>query len=237
MQRAADLPAADDWLSASESATLSSLRIAKRRDDWRLGRWTAKRAVAVHVGGISAQWSSIEIRAADSGVPEVFIDRQRAPLALSISHSAGRALCSLAPGGIALGCDIEAVAPRSAAFVADYFTVAEREAIKRAPVLEQPVLATLLWSAKESALKALREGLRLDTRSVSVILGGGEPVRGWRALSVYSTGAAQVFGGWWRTHEGYVLTIVAFPPCSPPAALVLADSSERAAAGCHIRGR
>jgi 4'-phosphopantetheinyl transferase len=220
VQSAADLPAADGWLSANESVTLSSLRIAKRRDDWRLGRWTAKRAVAAHVGNARAQWSRIEIRAADGGAPEVFIDRQRAPLALSISHSAGRALCSLGPGGVALGCDIEAVAPRSAAFVADYFTGAEQEAINRAPVLEQPVLATLLWSAKESALKALHEGLRLDTRSVPVALGGGAPVCGWRALSVQSTGTAQVFGGWWRTLEGYVLTIVAFPPSSPPAALV-----------------
>jgi hypothetical protein len=33
---------------------------------------------------------------------------------------------------------------------------------------ERAVLATLIWSAEEAALPALREGLRLDTREVEV---------------------------------------------------------------------
>ena len=40
-----DLPAEDDWLNASEMARLSGMRFPKRRVDWRLGRWTAKRAL------------------------------------------------------------------------------------------------------------------------------------------------------------------------------------------------
>jgi hypothetical protein len=44
-QTQADVPGADDWLSASEAILLNDRRIAKCRADWRLGRWTAKRAL------------------------------------------------------------------------------------------------------------------------------------------------------------------------------------------------
>jgi hypothetical protein len=36
------VPAENDWLSAIEGVCLNSMRFAKRRNDWRLGRWTAK---------------------------------------------------------------------------------------------------------------------------------------------------------------------------------------------------
>jgi len=45
-QTQADIPAGNDWLSVSECVCLNGLHFAKRRDDWRLGRWTAKCAVA-----------------------------------------------------------------------------------------------------------------------------------------------------------------------------------------------
>ena len=44
-----DVPPNDDWLSASEAACLARLRFAKRRADWRLGRWTAKCAVSEYL--------------------------------------------------------------------------------------------------------------------------------------------------------------------------------------------
>src|SRR6202043_2691519 len=42
----ADLPAENQWLNANETLRLNAMRIPKRRADWRLGRWTAKHAVA-----------------------------------------------------------------------------------------------------------------------------------------------------------------------------------------------
>jgi len=45
-QTEADVPAEDDWLSEREAVRLGRMRIPKRRADWRLGRWTAKRALA-----------------------------------------------------------------------------------------------------------------------------------------------------------------------------------------------
>jgi 4'-phosphopantetheinyl transferase len=59
---------------------------------------------------------------------------------------------------------------RSDAFVADYFTAEEQPLVARAssPVDGLRLLAPVS-SGKESALKALREGLRLDTRCVIVM--------------------------------------------------------------------
>ena len=68
-QTEADLPAHDDWLSADEAVLLSHLRFAKRRADWRLGRWTAKRAAAAYLNlpGDPRSLREIEVRPAPSG--------------------------------------------------------------------------------------------------------------------------------------------------------------------------
>jgi 4'-phosphopantetheinyl transferase len=219
-QCAAEVPGVDDWLTASEAATLAGLRVDKRRSDWRLGRWTAKRAVAAHRGATSAAEPQIEIRAADTGAPRVLLDGQPAPLMISLSHSAGLALCTIAGAGVALGCDTELIEPRSRAFVADYFCDQERARLSATATAAQPCVATLTWSAKESALKALGEGLRLDTRSVVVTVPEWVPETRWRALSVRHTPSGRVFSGWWRVVQQHVLTAVAFPSPRLPVHLV-----------------
>src|SRR5271165_6257725 len=169
-QAESDVPVEDHWLSAGEAARLEALHIAKRRADWRLGRWAAKRAVAAYldVPRHLQALANIEIRPAQSGAPEVFILDTPAPASISLSHRDGTALCAVAPSGVALGCDLELVEPRSDAFIADYFTAEEQALVARMSLEDRPRLLALLWSAKESALKALGAGLRLDTRSVVV---------------------------------------------------------------------
>jgi hypothetical protein len=46
-QTEADVPAENDWLSANEAVCLNSMRFAKRRNDWRLGRGTAKCVLSI----------------------------------------------------------------------------------------------------------------------------------------------------------------------------------------------
>ncbi len=222
LQATVDVPADTDWLAASEAAFLSGLRVSKRRNDWRLGRWTAKRTVAGYVGVPRAAWARLEIRAAESGAPEVFLDRQRVPLAISISHSDGLAVCTVARSGVALGCDIERVKFRSEAFVTDYFCDEERAALAGTLGTARGWGATLMWSAKESALKALGEGLRLDTRSVIVTVPESVAESGWRPLSVRLATAGQVFNGWWRVIQRHILTTVALPCPALPVAVVTA---------------
>jgi 4'-phosphopantetheinyl transferase len=214
----ADVPAEDDWLGASEVTFLGGLRFAKRRADWRLGRWTAKRALAIWLGVPSHPevLAKIEIRPAPSGAPEVFVANKPGPVTVSISHRGGRAACAVAPSDIEMGCDLEFIEPHTDAFISDYFTLQEQALVTEAPATDRPRLLALLWSAKESALKALHKGLRLDTRSVVV-----RPVEdsfglnGWSPLQVHYTDG-QVFHGWGQQADGIVRTLVAAPPPHPP---------------------
>jgi 4'-phosphopantetheinyl transferase len=237
-QTEAQVPAENQWLSARETVCLSSMRIAKRRADWRLGRWTAKHALAacLNLPTNFPDLANIEIRAVASGAPEVFLRDQPADLAISLSHRAGTALCTVASPGTSFGCDLEAIEPRSDAFVADYFTVNERALIEQAVVQERPLFLALLWSGKESALKALRLGLRLDTRCMCVSpvdawpQGSGESARflrpfsmatdpeEWRPLRVRYSGN-QIFGGWWRLQGLLVRTVVSDLPLRTPVHL------------------
>jgi 4'-phosphopantetheinyl transferase len=171
-QTEADLPGENDWLSASEAARLTNFRFPRRRADWRLGRWTAKVAVAAYLNAPNCPpgLASIEIRPAPSGAPEVFVANQPADVSISLSHRGGVAACAMAQSGAVLGCDLELVEPRSEAFISDYFTPEEQALLAQADTADRFRLVALLWSAKESALKALHTGLRLDTRSVIVRL-------------------------------------------------------------------
>lgn len=166
---ASDVPAHDEWLAPFERDTLRRFRAPKRRADWRLGRFTAKRAVAMALAPDAPPPRSIEIRAAASGAPEAWREGRRLPLRMSLSHSAGLAICAVSTPEWRLGCDLERIEPRAPVFERDFFT--DREQRWLAPVTSADARAawlTLLWSAKESALKAIGDGLRLDTRSVEL---------------------------------------------------------------------
>ncbi|MBZ5646942.1 MAG: 4'-phosphopantetheinyl transferase superfamily protein [Acidobacteriia bacterium] len=223
-QTEAELPEDDAWLSAVELSRLRGLRFPKRRADWRLGRWTAKCAVATYLNlpSDARTLATIEIRAAASGAPEVFLADKPAAVVISLSHSAGTAACALASPGASLGCDLEIVEPHSDGFIADYFTADEQASIARTVAADRSLLVALLWSAKESALKTLREGLRLDTRSVQVSCGPEQQqcTRAWHPLQARCADG-QVFHGWWQRNGNLVRTLIAVPAPSQPIALNL----------------
>lgn len=196
------------------------MRFPKRRADWKLGRWTAKRAVAIylHIPDHPSDLARIEILPAPSGVPQVWIANHLAPAALSLSHSSGRAVCAVASSGCALGCDLELIEPRSESFVSDYFTAQERASISRVLPQDRPLFVTLLWSAKESTLKMLGVGLRVDTRCAAVNLVGEPQFCGaaqWRPLQVCAANG-QRFDGWWQRADEFVRTVIAAPAPPPP---------------------
>ena len=231
-QTTADVPAAGDWLSAREADRLDGMRFARRRADWVLGRWTAKQAVATYmeVPGNLRALAAIEIRAAPSGAPEAFLANEAAPVTISLSHRAGRAACAVAPRGTALGCDLEIVEPHSDAFIADYFTAEEQALVAQALPEDRSPLLALLWSAKESTLKALCVGLRRDTRCVIVtpseaLRGGGSA---WCPLQVHEVDGT-VFHGWGQRADGLIRTLVAAPPPCRPVVLTAAPASPSSA--------
>lgn len=221
-QTIAHVPSDDGWLSATEALHLNGLRFPKRRADWRLGRWTAKCAVAAYLDAGGLALRHIEIRAAGSGAPEVFIAGEPAPVAISLSHSNGIGLCVVARVGAAVGCDLERIEPRSRAFVADYFAEEEQALVASASADDRSAVVSLLWSAKESALKALQEGLRLDTRSVIATLASpfAQRIHTWSALRVRCS-SGQVFDGWWQRAGELVRTAVCAPAGGPPIELAI----------------
>jgi 4'-phosphopantetheinyl transferase len=216
-QNAASLPPDDAWLAPGERARAAAMSVARRRADFRLGRWTAKRALARALGlpADLASLAAIEVRAAADGSPRVFVHGEPAAVSISLSDRAGWAVCALQPGEAPIGCDLELVEPRSDAFVSDYLTERERDLVEAAGPEQRHRLANLIWSAKESALKVLRTGLRRDTRDVEVSLDPGPPQADWRALRVRAV-EGTLFPGWWRQEGRFLLTFAAPTPEAPP---------------------
>jgi 4'-phosphopantetheinyl transferase len=209
----ADVPRHDRWLSEREREVVSTLRIPKRRDDWRLGRWAAKAALGAWQGVPVAE---VEVLAAADGAPEAIADGLRMQVGLSISHRAGRALVMVGSGSGALGCDLEVVEPRSPAFVRQWLAPAEHQVLNGLEGELRDLVANLLWTAKEAASKARREGLRLNVREATVEPGHLDRSPGsWNRLQVeWDDGPVEL--GWWRWEPGWVMTVVSNPASQAP---------------------
>ena len=221
-QRARDVPGDNSWLSDEEEQVVCRLRFPKRHSDWRLGRWTAKRAISayLHLQTERQDLSRISICAAADGAPEVRLAGSD-KVSISISHRQGVALCAVAEADTALGCDLEMIEPRSQAFIQDYFQDYERRCIESADHTHQALMANLFWSAKESALKAMRSGLRRDTRSLNVVPAyncQGNISQEWRRLRVEDTDG-DAFEGWWQCDDSMLRTVVAMPAPKMPTLL------------------
>ena len=224
IQSLADLPADDCWLAPDERLRAAGFRFPKRRNEWLLGRWTAKRALRSFLtlhGDDAPDHAVLEIRSAPDGAPEAFRGAVPVPASIALSHSGGQGFCVIAPPGVAVGCDVETVLRRDLAFLDDYFVDEERSLLAEAPAEKRPLLATLIWSAKESALKCLREGLRRDTRSICVHV-EEETEPGWHSLTVQCLQSSRLFHGWWRNAGSeYVQTVAAGSPAREPVELRL----------------
>lgn len=216
-----DLPATAGWLSDREIDTARSLKVAKRRQDWLLGRYAAKRGLAALTGLGDETLSRWDIRTHEDGAPEAWLDGRPAAPSLSLSHSGGRALCVVASADVSPGCDLEQVETRSIGFVETFFTAAERLQVARASPPDRDLLVTLLWSAKESALKSLRHGLRKDTRSVEVRLQLSSRSHCWQPFTVVAEDAPAPLEGWWRCEARFVLTAATDLPASAPEPLII----------------
>lgn len=215
------------WLSAAERQRLDGLRFEKRRRDWLLGRWTAKRAVAEAFADrfvASPPLAALEIETDPSGAPFARLAGERLPLSLSISHSGGAAFCAALwadSGAEAVGADLERVEPRDAGLARDFFTDEEVAACGGRPQ-DRDLLVNAVWSAKEAVLKALRRGTSVDTRSVTCLLeGAAERASGeWRPFSVRCAPELRddpaPIRGFWQVREGYVLTLAVSERDSQP---------------------
>jgi 4'-phosphopantetheinyl transferase len=206
----------NDWLSANEQDYLHSLRVTNRSQDWRLGRWAAKSAVASYLRWDWNRINEIEILSATSGAPEAHLPCGDAPT-ISISHRGGIAMCSVGPKDSVLGCDLELIETRSDTFMRDYFTEGEFALVQQLSAAARSLFANLIWSAKESTLKALHEGLRIPTNQLEVYFpffnGNCQEIeiesaarQQWQLLLIgYQS---RQFVGWWFLEANVIHTVV-----------------------------
>lgn len=192
-----EVPEGDGWLGPREREVQQRYTFAPRRAAWRAGRWAARKAL---MKLSSADSAAVEIIAAPDGAPEAVFAAGALAASISISHRGRRAAALAAPVGVATGCDVELVEPRTAGFAADWFTAAERAAVSSATPLQRDLMVTLIWSAKETALKVLRQGLRVDPREVAVSVHGDR-----FEARVGNT----LIRGWWIRDGPYVITAAA----------------------------
>lgn len=212
-QRLAEVPPGDRWLGDTERRVLAGIEVQRRRSDWLLGRWTAKAAVGDWLGVPPEQ---LEILAASDGAPEAWLDGERAPVSVSLSHRGGRAIAVVADLPLLIGCDLELIEPRSEAFMRAWLTPAEQRLVTSASGRHRALLANLIWSAKEAAAKVRREGLRLNVREADVTVELGNRPRDWRRLRVdWEIPTA----GWWRTADEWVLVVAGAPDPGVPRSL------------------
>jgi 4'-phosphopantetheinyl transferase len=213
----AGLPASGAWLSPAERERAAAMRFPKRRSEFLVARYAAKLAISRAAGRPAEEvrdLSTIEVRHRPTGAPIAFVGGAPAPLSMSLTDRADWAVCLVASPDVRVGCDLELVEPRTPAFVRDYLTAAERDTVAAAP--DPDLVANLLWSAKESALKVLETGLRRDTRSVEVTLHADDG-HGWQPFDARPAEGGR-FPGWWRRWGPFLLTVAADVTLGPPSA-------------------
>lgn len=196
--RISDLPPADSFLSAAESAYLQTLKAAKRQRDWLGGRFALKVLLAREIGflpvcslpvgelGTTGEMSDaalavlkkIEVVKLPSGAPQVWINAVVDTRSVSISHSNGWAVAAVAAApNICLGIDLEKVTPRIDAWARDFFHPTELACGQGDAFL------TGLWTKKEAIVKLLGQGLALNSFEVREV--NGQVQLFGRALDLY----------------------------------------------------
>ena len=219
------LEEAGSFLSSAELQRLTSFRFPKRREEWLLGRWAAKSLARTLPEYRQFAPCEIEVRNSPEGWPYLCLPgADPAPGCLSISHSHQFALAAMTFDlGIRVGVDLEKVEARANEFVEDYFTSRERGLVGSFPSEARDMVSTLIWSTKESMLKALQVGLRWDTRQVEVLQIQGltpsqEQSRAWQGMQVGNPKpTGWHWAAWWQRRDDFLMTIVGM--ASAPAEL------------------
>lgn len=211
----------------------------KRRTEYLVRRLTAKSAVLATLGWEAdvSTLARVAVPNRLTGAPYVEVDGEPLGLDVSLTDRAGWGVCLVGADIGAVGCDVEIVEPRSDGFVRDFLTGYEQDVVAGATDAEgRMLLANLFWSAKESALKVLRTGLRRDTRTVEVHLSDPQHREHgtWSPLSVVAGGEAgeRIFPGWWL-RDGVWLISVCYAEAAPAPTALEEPSALRTASPVH----
>jgi 4'-phosphopantetheinyl transferase len=208
-------------LSLREEAILTGLVHLPRRRKWLLGRMAAKALFKDHPTTRSVPSHTISVLNEPSGAPYALLGDTRWPYCLSLSHrqEVGLAVAGLESGEV-FGADVERIELRDPALVRQFFTN-EEAAWVGASGTEHAFRVSLIWSAKEAVLKALRLGLRIDTRTIEIDgLGASTTSVGWFPLQVKPINDPCILNPnldlelEWRRETNFVLTVARLLPAS-----------------------
>lgn len=200
----------EDFLSPAEQTRLGEMRFDRRRQSFLSGRKAVKQLLHIHPACAALPSSVITVCNDPGGAPFVIVEGREIPENISISHreNAAAAALSLTPG-VTVGIDLEMVEEHTDAFVEDFFTMEEAAYIHTLPEQERTEWTACAWSAKEAVLKALKVGLRVDSRSVSIFpANGNSRQKDWLPLQVSGAVLDGVYCQvWWRVIHSFVLTL------------------------------
>ena len=201
---------AERFLSALELRRLQEMRFPLRVRSFLLGRLAAKVVLQQYPACQTLEPMQITVANRPEGTPYALVAGEELDVSISISHSRETAVSAfLAAPGFSVGVDLEALEPRSRAFLADFFTADEVDFVDSRPGPEQVFWANCIWSAKEAVLKAAGTGLRMDSRSVAITPreSQSEP-GGWQHLVATGPGiATESCQVCWMPFGCFVLTL------------------------------
>ena len=205
-----DVPEDLNWLSESEMQFLETLRFPKRRQDWLLGRWTAKYLLQkVHPDCKTEKGQDISILKAKNGAPYAMLEQKDLDGILSLTHREQFAVAAWCPhASIKIGVDLEEIEPKQNNFINDFFTTDEAAWVFGLPVEQRAWSASLIWSAKEAMLKALQTGLSMDTRQIAISSLEATNKMGWQEIPILrSPSRMKSQAIFWKTIQNGVLTV------------------------------
>ena len=142
------------YLHPQERNYFNALQFKKRIRSYLMGRFVAKKAVALLTG--EKNLTNIFIQSGIFSQPIVVASREN--IQVSISHCDEFGVALAFPEAHPLGIDIEKINHDKKAVLENQMTPAERKRISSLP-LSYEVYLTILWTAKEALSKVLKTGL------------------------------------------------------------------------------
>jgi len=144
------------WLSGEEGECIQSFGSEQRRRHFLTGRAVARQLLSDQLGVSPA---AVPLRRAEDGA----VDVEEANWRLSIAHSGNRALAVAARHPV--GGDVERLTPRDPEVARFLLHPDERDLLDTLPYDRNRTLL-LLWTLKESVLKARRTGFRMSPKAL-----------------------------------------------------------------------
>jgi 4'-phosphopantetheinyl transferase len=203
------------FLHTNETCEFLEIKNLKRRSQWLHGRWTAKNLLQkYHPDCSSSPLSEILIKKSETGAPFAAhpIGRELSG-SLSISHKDALAASALVLESQArIGIDLERIESRMVEYFEAYLTSQELDTLETCRIGDQPLFLTLIWSAKESVLKAIGSRFQ-EPKDIEINVLLEEAKTDWAhyeiLVSLDKKNPLIEFNwqGWWKVYKKYILTI------------------------------